>query len=165
MNKYAKELSDAKGKGERDRIKRDFLERLRETVDELITGAERRGAEGGRRNAKAGIVAGTEGIEERGLFGEKESTLRESRIAFGLKEKADEAIEEVAKEVEAVSVSRRGMSDRVAGRVPKSRVVEELREKKRVDLSGRKLTKGRESKEIAEQSFQHYYPWRGMQEG
>ena len=57
------------------------------------------------------------------------------------------------------------MPDRVAGEVSKSRVSEELRKKGRVDLVGAKLTKGNESQEIAEQSFQHYYPWRGVQGG
>ena len=63
LNKYAEELSNARGKGEKDRIKRAFLERLRETIDELFTGAEGRGVERGGRNAKAGVVAGAGGVK------------------------------------------------------------------------------------------------------
>lgn len=124
-------------------------------------------------------VAG-KGREERGLFGEKAGpTLRESEalyaaepepfmysaltkaaespelaLAFGGKKKADEAIEAVAKKVDFVSYRR--MPDRVARReVPKTNIAQEIRKNKRVDLSGRKLTKGRESQEIAE-LFQVY---------
>lgn len=74
-------------------------------------------------------------------------------LAFGGEEKADEAIETVAKKVE--EVSRRGMPDRVAGAVPDSKIAKELRQRRRVDLSGKKLTKGNESQEIAE-LFQVY---------
>lgn len=74
-------------------------------------------------------------------------------LAFGGKKKADASIESVAKKVDRVS--RRRMPDRVAGKIPKSKVAEELRGEKRVDLSGRKLTKGNESQEIAE-LFQVY---------
>jgi len=74
-------------------------------------------------------------------------------LAFGGKKKANEAIESVAKKVDGVS-SRR-MPDRVAGKVSVSKVAKEIRKNKRVDLSGRKLTEGNESQEIAE-LFQVY---------
>lgn len=70
INKYAKEISNAKGKGDKDRIKRSFLKRLRKTMDELVEGGQRGGVERGGRNAKAGPATGTEGVKERGLFGE-----------------------------------------------------------------------------------------------
>ena len=47
------------------------------------------------------------------------------------------------------------MPDRVAGTRPASKVAKEIRKNKRVDLTGRKLTKGNESQEIAE-LFQVY---------
>ena len=77
----------------------------------------------------------------------------ETDLAFGGKKKADEAIESVAKEIETVSVSRRGMPDR--GRVAKPKIAKAFRAKRRVDLTGRKLAKGNEAQEIAE-LFQVY---------
>jgi hypothetical protein len=79
-----------------------------------------------------------------------------TKQAHTTKEKADEAIETVAKAVD--NVSRRGMPD-LRGLPTKkqstSKIAQEIRKNKRVDLSGRKLTKGRESQEIAE-LFQVY---------
>jgi hypothetical protein len=50
------ELSDARGKGEKDKIKRDFLERLRKTMDKLFERGQRGGTEGGRGNARLGLL-------------------------------------------------------------------------------------------------------------
>ena len=74
-------------------------------------------------------------------------------LAFGGKKKADEAIEEVAKRIDLIS--RRRMPDRVAETGAKSKIAEKIRKNKRVDFTGRKLTKGNESQEIAE-LFQVY---------
>jgi len=104
LNKYAEELSNVRSKGEKDRIKRDFLERLRETINEFIKGGKGTDIKIGRGDAKTGAYKDTERLED--------NLLKPEQYEFGksIPVKGDESLLDILRKAPPLKNTTMGIS-------------------------------------------------------